>query len=208
LLRDDAYIRRYRLLVEESEKQRELLDAELAIQSKQLELLDQQKRDAERALAAVGGMVTTGFAGPATPAQPAPRNADGTLPWESCSDPDPTSGGCLTPRTYHMLNEARLAGFTRYVACWRSATWGEHPAGRACDFSATPSGFVAAPATGDAKDYGDRLAAWGVNNAQALGVLYVIWYRQIWMPGTGWRAYNSYGDPATEHTNHVHISMY
>jgi len=208
LMRDDAYIRQHRLLLEESQRQRELLDAELAIQSKQLELLDQQKREAERALAAVGGMVTTGFSGPAVPAQPAPRNPDGTLPWESCSDPDPTSGGCLTPRTYHMLTEARLAGFTRYVACWRSATWGEHPVGRACDFSAFPSGFPAQAATGDAKDYGDRLAAWAVNNAQALGVLYVIWYRQIWMPGAGWRAYNSYGDPATEHTNHVHISMY
>jgi hypothetical protein len=208
LLRDDAYIRQHRELVEESRKQRELLDAELAIQSKQLELLDQQKREAERALAAVGGMVTTGYGGPAIPAQPAPRNADGTLPWESCSDPDPTSGGCITPRTYHMLTEARLAGFTRYVACWRAATWGEHPAGRACDFSAFPYGFVAQAATGEEKEYGDRLAAWAVTNAYALGVLYVIWYRQIWMPGTGWRAYNSYGDPATEHTNHVHISMY
>ena len=107
-----------------------------------------------------------------------------------------------------IFQRARLAGFTRYVACWRSATWGEHPAGRACDFSATPYGFVAAPAEGEDKEYGDRLAAWAVNNAQALGVLYVIWYRQIWMPGTGWRAYNSYGDPATEHTNHVHVSMY
>jgi len=196
------------VLLAESEEQHRLLTDELAIQANQVALLDQQKRDAERALAAVGGMVTAGYGGPAQPAQPAVRDSDGSLPWEDCSDTDPTSGGCLTPRTTHMLNEANLAGFNNFVSCWRSATWGEHPVGRACDFSAFPSGFPSLIAEGENKDYGDRLAAWAVANADALGVLYVIWFRQVWMPGTGWRAYSGYGDPATEHTNHVHVSMY
>jgi hypothetical protein len=64
------------------------------------------------------------------------------------------------------------------------------------------------PASGDDQVYGDQLASWATANADALGVLYVIWYRQVWFPGSGWRAYSGYGDPATEHTNHVHISMY
>jgi hypothetical protein len=47
-----------------------------------------------------------------------------------------------------------------------------------------------------------------VENAQALGVQYVIWYRQIWFPASGWRTYNlAYGDPNTDHTNHVHLSI-
>lgn len=208
LWRDDTYIRQYRTLKEESEEQRELLAAEVAIQQKQNRLYDQQKRDAERALVAAGGMISTGFVGPDQPAQPAVRNPDGSLPWEGCTDPDPTTNGCLSPRTTHMLFEARAAGFTRYTACHRAASWGEHPLGKACDFSAFPSGFPAVAATGDDKAYGDALAAWAVANANALGVLYVIWYRQVWFPGSGWRAYSSYGDPATEHTNHVHISMY
>ncbi len=208
LRRDDSFIHTYRVLKEESERQQALLDEEVAIYSKQVADLDKQKRDAERALAAVGGLVTAGPAGTAQPAQPADRNADGGFSWESCSLPDGTSpGGCLTPRTYHMLTEAKLAGFGYYVSCWRSGTWGEHPAGRACDFSVFSSGFPPVIADGENKSYGDQLAAWAVGNANALGVLYVIWYRQIWMPGTGWRSYNSYGDPATEHTNHVHISM-
>jgi len=107
---------------------------------------------------------------------------------------------------YHALTEARLAGFTRFTACWRVQDSGEHPKGRACDFSATQNGFGGVAAGAD-KAYGTRLAAWCMANADALGVLYVIWFRQIWMPGVGWRAYFGSGDPSAEHTNHVHLSV-
>jgi hypothetical protein len=177
--RDDTYLREYREIKDEAERQQGLLTAELDIQTKQLAALDAQKRDAEKALAAVGGLVTAGYGGPAQPAQPAPRNADGSFPRESCTVNDPTTGGCLTPRMYHALTEARLAGFTRYVACFRSGTWGEHPVGRACDFAANASGFVDVASSGGERDYCNRLAAWAIGNASALGVLYVIWYRQI-----------------------------
>jgi hypothetical protein len=206
--RDDTYLRLYRETKDEAERQQALLTAELEIQSKQLVALDTQKREAEKALATVGGMVTTGYGGPVVPAQPAPRNADGSLPGEGCSINDPTTGGCLSPRMYHTLTEARLVGFTRYVACFRSGTWGEHPRGRACDFAAFEGGFLGYAASGADRDYGNRLANWAVQNANALGVLYVIWYRQIWFAGSGWRGYSGYGDAASEHTNHVHISMY
>jgi hypothetical protein len=205
--RDDEALRRYREMRDESQRQQKLLDGELANEQKQLGLLDQQKRAAEKALASVGGMVSAGYTGPSAAAQPAPRNADGSWPNESCNLKDPTSEGCVTPRMYHALNESRLAGFTHYTHCWRSATWGEHPLGRACDFSANASGFADVAATGEDKAYGNRLAAWCMANADALGVIYVIWYRQIWMPGIGWRTYFGTGDPASEHTNHVHLSV-
>jgi len=206
--RDDTYLRLYRTTKEEAEKQQALLDAELKIQAEQLEQLDAQKREAEKALAGVGGMVTAGYTGTDVPdAQPAVRTADGYFPREGCTINDPTkTGGCISPRMYHTLNEARLAGFTHYVSCWRAATWGEHPEGRACDFAAAPNGFGGI-AAGDDREYGNRLAAWAVKNAEALGIMYVIWFRQVWFPGSGWRAYSGVGDPATEHTNHVHISM-
>jgi peptidoglycan DL-endopeptidase CwlO len=39
-------------------------------------------------------------------------------------------------------------------------------------------------------------------------VQYVIWYRQIWLPSSGWKSYTrAYGDPSSDHTNHVHLSM-
>ena len=46
-----------------------------------------------------------------------------------------------------------------------------------------------------------------MKNASRLGVLYVIWFRQIWMPGTGWRSYSGSGSPSAAHTNHVHLSV-
>jgi hypothetical protein len=206
---DDEQIRQYSEARDTATKAQADLDNELKLQAKAVADLDTQKRNAEKALAAVGGMVTAGYNGPAQPAQPAPRNADGSWPRESASINDPTgTGGKITPRMVHTLYEAQLAGFTRYTACYRPATFGEHPLGRACDFSATKGGFASAIASGDDKAYGTRLAAWGVANADALGVMYVIWFRQIWMPGLGWRAYDAAGtDPASEHENHVHISV-
>ena len=39
------------------------------------------------------------------------------------------------------------------------------------------------------KNYGNNLMAFLVRNADRLGVLYVIWFRQIWFPATGWKSY-------------------
>lgn len=185
------------------------IDKEVLEQRKQVAILAQRKRDAERALAAVSSGPSGGYYSASSPlAKPAPRNADGSWPSESCSVDDPTTSGCITPRTLHALQQAQAAGYRRYVSCYRSGGDGEHPKGRACDFSAAASGFKDETATGGDKTYGDAVAAFFVKNASRLGVLYVIWYRQIWMPNTGWRAYSGSGSPAADHTNHVHLSMY
>jgi hypothetical protein len=120
---------------------------------------------------------------------------------------DPTTSGCITPRTLHAYNEARLAGFKRYTSCFSKRSSGEHPKGRACDFSANATGFQNVNASGGDKAYGNRLAAYFVKNADRLGVMYVIWFRQIWQPSTGWRSYSATGGPSAIHTNHVHLSM-
>ena len=183
------------------------IDTEVRTQQAAVAAMDKRRTDIEQSLAKAGSQPSGGFSGGTASATPAPRNRDGTWPHESCSVKDPTTSGCLTPRTLHALQEVRRAGFTRYAACWRNATWGEHPLGRACDLSAHPSGFLDAPATGDDKAYGDRLAAWLLANADRLAVLYVIWYRQIWLPSSGWRSYHGDGTPAGDHLNHVHLSV-
>ncbi|MCW3845527.1 hypothetical protein ONA70_36250 [Micromonospora yasonensis] len=184
------------------------IDTEVREQQKQLAILAKKKRDAEVALAKVSSGAGSGFSGGSSSAKPAPRNPDGSWPSESCSVSDPTTSGCITPRTLHMLQQAKAAGYKRYVSCYRSGGDGEHPKGRACDFAAATGGFENVSATGGDKAYGDSLASWAKNNAGRLGIMYVIWYRQIWMPNTGWRAYSGGGSPAADHTNHVHISMY
>ncbi|WP_089155318.1 coiled-coil domain-containing protein [Micromonospora sp. NBS 11-29] len=185
------------------------IDAEVREQQKQVTVLARKKKDAEVALAKVSSGAGAGFGGSSSSAKPAPRNSDGSWPSESCSVSDPTpADGCITPRTLHMLQQAKAAGYKRYASCHRSGGGGEHPKGRACDFAAATDGFEDRTATGGDKSYGDSLANWAKNNANRLGIMYVIWYRQIWMPNTGWRAYSGGGSPAADHTNHVHISMY
>jgi hypothetical protein len=206
----DGELRRAKQTKTELTRQQAALDAEIKVAQDQLAEMDKRKKAAEKALAGVGGAATSGVGGSGggSAAGAVARRADGSLAPESCNQKDPTTSGCLTPRTLHALQQTQAAGFNHFVACYRpQQDGGEHPKGRACDFAAASGGFGGV-ATGADKDYGNRLAAWFIANAKNLGVLYVIWFRQIWMPGTGWRAYNSgNGDPSSDHTNHVHLSV-
>ena len=156
-----------------------------------------------------GGDAVTGPAPSSAPAaEPAPRNADGSLPDEGCTEDDPTTGGCITPRMKHALEQAVIVGYNKKTSCYRSLQdGGNHPEGKACDFTVGSNG---AAASGEAKVYGDHTADWFVQNADALGVRIVIWYNMIWNPARGgWHAYDggNTGDPNSDHTNHVHVSI-
>ncbi|HZM80451.1 MAG TPA: hypothetical protein VFC19_32340 [Candidatus Limnocylindrales bacterium] len=191
------------------------IDGEVATQTTAVQEMVKRKTAAERALAAAKVVRTNpGIDSSGIPiANPAPRNPNGSWPPQSCNINDPTTSGCITARTLHALNEAKRVGFTWYVSCYRPGTQYEHPKGRACDFAAFPDGFENRSATGTNRNYGDRLAAFFVKNASALGVMYVVWFCQIWQYGVGWHRYNSAGSscgdaPAGDHTNHVHLSVY
>ena len=206
--RDGRQLRLLAETLDQANRAKKAIDGEVKEQQKQVAVIAKKKQDAERALAAVGGNPTGGFISANSPlAKPAPRNSDGSWPNESCNVNDPTTSGCITPRTLHALNQAKAAGYKRYVSCYRSGGGGEHPKGRACDFAAATGGFENVSASGGDRSYGNAVAAFYIKNAGRLGVLYVIWYRQIWMPGTGWRSYSGGGSPAADHTNHVHLSM-
>jgi peptidoglycan DL-endopeptidase CwlO len=207
-LHDDAKLREYNAAKRDFDAQKKALAAELKLQEEQLRQMDKRKADALKALQnAGGGAIVNGVPIAAPSASQAPRHLDGSWPTESCSIKDPTTSGCVTPRMLHAYNEARIAGFTRHSACFRHSNWGEHPKGRACDFSANASDFLDAAATGGDFAYGTKLAGWFIGNATRLGVLYVIWYRRVWTPGLGWRAYSGSGSAAASHTNHVHLSV-
>lgn len=206
--RDGSQMRKLTEAREAVTRTKAAIDNEVREQQKQVAIMAKKKKDAERALGAAGARTAGGFISANSPlAKPAPKNSDGSWPSESCTVDDPTTGGCITPRTLHAMNQARANGFKRYRSCHRSGGGGEHPKGRACDFAAATGGFENVNATGGDRTYGNNLAAFFVKNASRLGVLYVIWFRQIWMPGTGWRSYSGSGSPAASHTNHVHLSM-
>ncbi|SCL18022.1 hypothetical protein GA0070624_1433 [Micromonospora rhizosphaerae] len=181
------------------------VEAELREQQKLTNEMARKKRDAEKSLALVGGLGFTGGLVSATSpvARIGPgRTADGDWRPQSCSENDPTTSGCVTPRTLHMYKEVRRVGFNRFAGCYRPSGPWEHPKGRACDWSLQKSGF--APwHNNDTRMYGNNLAAFVIRNADRLGVYYVIWNRQIWFPATGWRSYSG----PSNHTDHVHVSM-
>ena len=180
------------------------IDAEVAAQKAAANSMAKQKSAAERELNKVGGLAfTRGDVVATSPkARPAPRSADGGWPDESCNQEDPTTGGCVTARTLHAYKEVKRAKFNRFVGCYRSGGPYEHPKGRACDWSLRNSGFASA-SNRDERLYGNNLAAFLIRNADALGILYVIWYKRIWFPATGWKSYSGESD----HTDHVHMSM-
>ncbi|MEH1166332.1 hypothetical protein V6V47_13180 [Micromonospora sp. CPCC 205539] len=181
------------------------LDTEVREQQKQAAVMAKQKYEADKALSLVGGKGFTGGLVSATSpvAKIGPgRTADGDWKSESCSEKDPTTSGCVTPRTLHAYKEVKRAGFNRFVGCYRSGGPWEHPKGRACDWSLQKSGF--APwHNDDTRMYGNNVAAFLIRNADRLGIYYVIWNRQIWFPATGWKSYSG----PSNHTDHVHMSL-
>jgi len=181
------------------------LDTEVREQQKQTALMAKRKSEADKALSLVGGKGFTGGLVDATSpvARIGPgRTADGDWKPQSCSEDDPTTSGCVTPRTLHAYKEVRRAGFTRFVGCYRPGGPWEHPKGRACDWSLQKSGFSPWH-NEDTRKYGNNVAAFLIRNADRLGIYYVIWNRQIWFPATGW---SSYSGPSN-HTDHVHMSL-
>ncbi len=181
------------------------LDAEVREQQKLTNEMARRKREAEKSLALVGGKGFTGGLVSATSpvARIGPgRTADGDWKPESCSEDDPTTSGCITPRTLHMYKEVKRADFNRFVGCFRPSGPWEHPKGRACDWSLQKSGFRPWY-NNDTRMYGNNLAAFLIRNADRLGIYYVIWNRQIWFPATGWKSYSG----PSNHTDHVHVSM-
>ena len=210
-VKQDQALRELKDTRAKQERAKRAVDQEIAEQQKQVTVMAKRKAQAEGALKAAnqgqdaGG--STGGGGSAK-AAPARRNSDGSLPSEGCTVNDPTgTGGCITPRLLNAYNQARKAGFTRFTKCFREQNSGEHPKGRACDFSAH-KGTFGGDATGGDRTYGDNLADYFISNSSRLGVLYVIWYRRIWLPSSGWKSYSGAGgDPSSDHTNHVHLSM-
>jgi hypothetical protein len=196
-LGNDRLLRDLNRIRKEYTERKAAIDAEIVTQQEQLAVMAKTKQEVEKAL---GGTATSGPTTNAGTARPGPGSG-------GCTVNDPTTDGCITARTLHAMQQAKAAGFTRFVSCYRSGGGGEHPKGRACDFAAQSGGFGGV-ATGGDKSYGDNLAGYFVKNAGPLAVLYVIWFKRIWHPASGWRTYSGgNGDPSSDHTNHVHLSV-
>ncbi len=125
---------------------------------------------------------------------------------------DPTTDGQITERTAHILAQVRANFPESSWACWspRPGDPSEHSLGRACD--GTFGNSLGTPATGHALDFGWQVTNWLKDNAEKLGVEYVIWQGRIWSvarAAEGWRPYDGGGmhDPNSVtggHFDHLH----
>ncbi|MBF5083096.1 hypothetical protein [Quadrisphaera sp. INWT6] len=133
-----------------------------------------------------------------------------------CTIFDPTgTGGCVTPATAWLLQQAGARFGQQPTSCWDAHAWNptsDHPKGRGCDVTFGTAGRF--PGESD-KAAGWVFAMWLVSNAKALHVSYVIWQGQIWSTaraGEGWRTYTGGGvydptSPVGGHYDHVHVSV-
>ena len=122
---------------------------------------------------------------------------------------DPTSEGQITARTRHLYYEGMAVFPETSWACYspRPGSKSEHPEGRACDVTfGNPIGKKPTPAQIEA---GWEVTNWMKDNAEKLGVEYLIWQDKIWninRDDEGWRDYTRGTDVTTKHLDHVHVT--
>ena len=128
---------------------------------------------------------------------------------------DPTSGGQITARLLHLYTQTIAAFPDTSWVCYspRPGTVSEHPLGRACD--GTFGNAIGSQPTPAQRELGWEVTNWMKDNADVLGVEYLIWQGQIWSvarDADGWRPYNGGGmhDPASitgGHYDHLHVTV-
>ncbi|GAA4561110.1 hypothetical protein [Pseudonocardia xishanensis] len=140
-----------------------------------------------------------------------------------CTVDDPTTRGCLTPATHHVLDSVFATfgppgGVLLSATCWDPHLQNpssDHPKGRACDLFPTRAGTFPA---GDDLAHGWQIANWLRANAAPLQIKYLIWQGRYWDPSTNDRD-GAWGVPYTGggiydptdatggHFDHVHVSV-
>ncbi|MQA87972.1 MAG: hypothetical protein GEV03_25935 [Streptosporangiales bacterium] len=135
--------------------------------------------------------------------------SSGYTPTPHAKSPVIGGGSSITPRMQDVLTEVdqRFGPFSS-IGCYRATNdGGEHPLGRACDFMLSTGGSMP---SSENVDHGWAVANWARDNADRLGVMYIIYRQQIWdvRSGGGWRAMEDRGSITANHYDHVHISVF
>lgn len=111
-----------------------------------------------------------------------------------------------TPRMAAIRDEiVQTFGAPYPVGCLRSSA-DDHGAGRACDFMMSAGGALPSSAN---QSLGTQISQYGIDNADRLGIKYIIWEQQIWhSTSRQWTWMEDRGDNTQNHYDHVHISSY
>ncbi len=138
---------------------------------------------------------------------PQPWTGGGT----GCVHDDPTTGGCVTGATRHMINEVNrvTGGWPWGMGCHAARPnnpTSDHPQGKGCDLYVGTLGQF--PNETDTAS-GWAMATWLEVNADALGVKYIIWDGDFWQGSWGpyFSGIYNIGSPTGGHYDHIHVSM-
>lgn len=111
--------------------------------------------------------------------------------------------GPVQPQTAALANTVGPKFGIKTVGGWRASDpYPDHPSGLAADF------MVPLSAAGETT--GNAVAAYVKQNAEQLGVDYIIWNQRIWSverADEGWRAMPDRGSPTANHRDHVHVTL-
>ncbi|GGL47452.1 hypothetical protein [Planomonospora parontospora] len=121
-------------------------------------------------------------------------------------------GGSRITSTMREAIEEVDAKFGKFsaIGAWRAdggMPGSDHPTGKAADFMITSGGKM--PSAARLKE-GWEIANYLKDNADRLGVKYVIFAQHIWNPsraGEGWRLMEDRGGVTANHFDHVHLSV-
>lgn len=109
--------------------------------------------------------------------------------------------GKVQPQTAALANTLGPKFNIETIGGYRASDpFPDHPSGLAADLMIPP---------GD-KATGDKLAAYAKENADELGIDYIIWYQRTWSvdrDSEGWRDMAPRGSKTADHKDHVHITM-
>lgn len=137
-----------------------------------------------------------GVIGPGHHTWTPPVEAEPVAPVEAATDCSATELAAeqgLTPDALNLLRCVHQKWPDLDIGGVRPDSLPDHPSGRALDIM-TP---------GTCSPVGQEIADWARQNAEQLGVDYVIWCSEIWSVqrgAEGWR-------PNSGHADHVHISV-
>ncbi len=167
------------------------------------------------ATAAVAAFAASGPAIPApvcVPPEPVAAAAPGGVPAEGCRPSGLGAERGLTRDALQVMRCTAQLTPTRYGMGGNGPRpiKSDHGTGRAVDIMASPGGQMP---DATQKAYGDQVAAFYQQNAEAFGVTYLIWGKRIWSVARadeGWRPYthpDGNSGVTLDHYDHVHVSV-
>ncbi|MFJ2619285.1 SH3 domain-containing protein [Glutamicibacter sp. NPDC087344] len=119
----------------------------------------------------------------------------------------------VQPDTQKVIDAVkdRFAASISTIYTLRSGSVG-HSSGKAADLMIKNYKTAAGVANGD------KIAQFLLDNRNQLGISYLIWQDEIWLPTTGWTAYSTSGkygnqftgnwNDTTRHMDHIHVEVY